>query len=260
VTVATVNGVDLFYEVDDRAQGEWIVFAHGGEGTHLHWWQQVAALRDRFKCLTYDARGFAMSGKVPPPPGTDAAVDDLIGLLDHVGVERAWLVGQSMGGGAISGTAKRQPDRVAGLAMADTPFGFFTPALSRWAGEMLDKLRNGFDVTEHLYAPGFPSEQPELHYLYRALGRLNPPRTGPRGLYAFEAMRDHEPVDYGDFPVRTLFILGLEDELTLPWMIRATADAVGGARLVEVAGAGHSVYAERAAAFNQALLEFCTPP
>ena len=54
-----LNGADLYYKV--TGAGPWLVFAHGGEGTRLHWWAQVAALQHRFRCVTYDARGFGQS-------------------------------------------------------------------------------------------------------------------------------------------------------------------------------------------------------
>src|SRR4051812_10336869 len=170
--MASINGVDIYYEVGGPPDGDWIAFAHGGEGTHLHWWQQVAALRSSFQCLTYDARGFGMSGGEPGGGGSTPA-QDLLGPLDHVGVDRALLVGQSMGGWAVSGVAQAHPDRAAGLVMGDTPFGFSTAALSKWAAEMLHKIPDGFDVLENLFAPDFPREQPEMHYLYQALNRLN---------------------------------------------------------------------------------------
>lgn len=252
---APVDGVDLHYEIDGDT-GPWVVFAHGGEGTHLHWWQQAAALRSQHRCVTYDARGFGLSGREPSSRGTDAHSHDLLGLLDHLGIDQAFLVGQSMGGWAVSRAAQQHPERVAGLVMGDTPFGFATEALSTWAAEMLEKIPAGFDVLDHLYGPRFADEEPEMWFLYQSLNRLNPPRTGPRGLDAYMQMRDQPVEDYSDFRVPTLFILGEEDELTLPWMIRATAASVGGATLTEVPGAGHSAFCERPQEYNRIVMSF----
>jgi pimeloyl-ACP methyl ester carboxylesterase len=88
---------------------------------------------------------------------------------------------------------------------------------------------------------------------------LNPERNGPQGLEAYEAWRDQPVVDYRDFPVPTLFIVGTEDELTLPPLMRATAAAVGGSTLVEIEGAGHSPFAEQSAVYNEVLEEFLSP-
>jgi 3-oxoadipate enol-lactonase len=69
-------------------------------------------------------------------------------------------------------------------------------------------------------------------------------------------MRDAPPLDYSDFAVSTLFIVGGEDELTLPWLIEATAQAVGGARPEVIADAGHSPFYERAEDYNRVLMGF----
>jgi 3-oxoadipate enol-lactonase len=263
-----VNGVDLHYEIDGPAAanraaanraGEaapTIVFAHGGEGTHLHWWQQVGALRATHRCVTYDARGFGLSGTVPSADGFDAHRTDLLGLLDALDIRRAVLVGQSMGGWAVSGVALARPERVAGLVMADTPFNLATPELSQWSVEMLDKLHRGFDVIAACVAPSVPQRCPEMHYLFQALGRLNPPRTGPRGLDAYELFRDQPPGDYSSFGVPSLFIVGEDDQLTFPWLIRATAGAIPRSRFELVPGAGHSVYWEQPEVFNTLLRDF----
>lgn len=254
---ATIQGIDLYYEIE--GDGDWVVFAHGGEGQHLCWWKQVTALRSRFCCLTYDARGFGLSGGEWGAP-EDTAAQDLLALLDHLGIERAFLVGQSMGGIAVSGVARRAPERVRGLVMGDTPFGFQTAALSQWAAEMLDKIPAGFNVFEHLFAPGFAETEPELHYLYTGICRLNSTRPLPKNtadyLDGYVRMRDARPVDYSRFPVPSLFIVGAQDELTLPWLIEATAKAVGGSRFRVIPDAGHSAFLERSEIYNQAIVDF----
>ncbi len=79
-----------------------------------------------------------------------------------------------------------------------------------------------------------------------------------RGTEAYEAWQAQPLGDYRSFPVPTLFIVGTEDELTLPWLMRATAAAVGHAQLVEIEHAGHSAYAEQADAFNAVVMRFCS--
>jgi pimeloyl-ACP methyl ester carboxylesterase len=256
MTTASVTATGLFYEIDGA--GPPVIFAHGGDGNRLTWWKQVPALKDRFRCVTYDAPGFGLS---PASAGLHKAPgDDLLSLMDELEIERAVLVGHSMGGLAVSGVAQRHPERVRALVMSDTPFGFQTEALSRWAAQMLEKIPAGFNVMEHLFAPGFPEREPEMHHLYQAICRTKltvpPPPNTPDFAAAYIAMRDTPPVDYSGFPVPTLFIVGSEDELTLPWLIEATAQAVGGARFEVIAGAGHSPFYERSEMYNIALAGF----
>ena len=250
-----VNDTELYYEIDGDGQTV-VVLAHGGTSTHQHWWQQVAAFRDRYRCITYDARGFGLSGRQPNLHGTRGHAEDLIGLLDALAVERAVLVGHSMGGFAVSGVAQHEPERVAGLVMVDTPFGFRTEALGRWAGQMIDKLQDGFDVVAACESPTFAARRPDLAFLTMSISRLNPPRTGPRGVDAYEEMRSQPAGDYREFAVPTLFVVGDEDALTVPWLIEATASAIPGARVETIAGSGHSPHFEQADAFNAVLAKW----
>jgi 3-oxoadipate enol-lactonase len=252
---APVNGTELYYEV--AGEGEWMVLVHGGEGTRIHWWQQVAAFAPQYRCVTYDMRGFGTSPVGEPHLSDNPIRDDLLALLDHLGIERTILVGHSMGGLAVSGVAQAHPQRVRGLIMSDSPFGFTTAALAEWAGQMAEKIPAGFNVFDHLYAHDFESRRPDLFYLYNALNRLSIDEELARGTDAYDAWRQMAPEDYGSFPVPSLFIVGREDELTLPWLMRATAEAVKGAKLVEIDHAGHSGYAEQTEKFNTAVLEFC---
>ena len=90
--IASVNGADLYYEIEGPEGGDWVIFAHGGDGHHLCWWRQVSALKSRYRCLTYDARGYGLSGGNPPATPVDTAADDLLALMDHAGVERAFVI------------------------------------------------------------------------------------------------------------------------------------------------------------------------
>lgn len=255
--VTGVSEAGLFYETDGTGE-DWLVFAHGGDGNRLCWWPQVAAFKGRFRCLTYDAPGFGLS---PVGAGMrQAPADDLLALMDELEIGRAVLIGHSMGGLAVSGVAQQWPERVRALVMSDTPFGFQTEALSRWASHMLVKIADGFQVLEHLFAPGFAEREPERHHLYQAICRTRLPAPAPGDppdyTAAYVAMRDTPAVDYSAFPVPTLFVAGDQDELTLPWLLEATARAVGGARLEVIEGAGHSPFYERSKAYNRVLGRF----
>src|SRR5271156_2946347 len=115
---APVNGVELYYE--SYGDGPPLVFAHGAGGNHLSWWQQLPVFASRFRCVTFDHRGFGFSRDVPDSPGPRAFGDDLRGLLDHLGIDRANLVSQSMGGWTNAAFAVAHPERVRTLALCDT--------------------------------------------------------------------------------------------------------------------------------------------
>ena len=122
-----IGKFSLYYE--RVGAGAPIVFLHGLGGNHLSWWQQVPYFMRSFECITVDQRGFGLS---PDPDDlfNRAHASDLGALLDHLKIDKAVLVGQSMGGWTIVGYALEHPERVAAMVMADTPGGIFTPEMN----------------------------------------------------------------------------------------------------------------------------------
>jgi 3-oxoadipate enol-lactonase len=106
-----VNGARLW--VEREGAGPAVVFVHGGLGDSRLWEPQAHELASRFETIRYDLRFWGRSGS----PGTEfSAVDDLVGVLDATGVERAALVGLSLGGGLALDVTLAHPDRVWALA------------------------------------------------------------------------------------------------------------------------------------------------
>jgi len=247
-----IAGIDLYFEVHGPEPGgaPAIVFAHGAGGNHLSWWQQVPAFRDAFTCVTFDHRGFGQSVEAAPGRGGAAFVDDLHALLDHLGLARAALVAQSMGGWTSLGFALRHPERVTHLVMADTHGGIASPGIAAaWSP--------AFELATQLPPDIHPAagrrmfeEQPALHFLYTQIEGLNPRRTPPELALIVMAAGAPSPEEVGRLDVPVLFIAGAEDIVVPPAVLEIAASYMPRARLTHVPAAGHSVYFERPAAFN----------
>ena len=110
---APINGINLYYETQGSGD-EVFVFAHGAGGNHLSWWNQVPAFAERGRVVTFDHRAFGQSLDTDGR-GAGAFVDDLEALLDHLGIERATLIAQSMGGLSAMGFTLRHERRVKAL-------------------------------------------------------------------------------------------------------------------------------------------------
>lgn len=240
---APVGDIDLYYQ--DVGAGPPVVFLHGAGGNHLVWWQQVAAFADAHRCIVPDQRMYGFSADAPDGPGVDAFVDDLAALLDHLGIERAALVAQSMGGWTAAGFAAEFPDRVAALVLADTPAGIvdIDPDAERDDDADLDISLAYSDALAD-----------ELQFLYRSISGLNV--HTPDGVIADLADRhvDPAPIVAADLPV--LVLAGEDDALTPVPLVRAVHERLEGSTFVTVPDAGHSVYFERPAEFNALVAEF----
>ncbi len=249
---ARVNGATIYYRQQGR--GPDLVFLHGAGGNHLAWWQQVAAFSAHFRVTVYDARGWGLSrGQMAVARATLGA--DLLALLNHLEIEQAHIVAQSMGGRAVAGLARLAPARIASLVLSGTTAGATNDRI-RELQHALRESRNGASLREEALAPGFEAERPDLATLYRQINALNPPR--PRGLLGppppgYRGSM-HELLSSLGVPI--LYVVGEHDTITPPEMIREAAALVRGARVEVIAGAGHSAYFERAEAWNAVVARF----
>jgi pimeloyl-ACP methyl ester carboxylesterase len=119
----TDDGVRLHYE--EAGEGQPILFVHEFAGDHRSWEPQLRALSRRHRCIVYAARGYPPSD-VPTDPeaySQQRAVADAITVLDATGVDRAHVVGLSMGGFCALHLGLRRPERALSLVVAGTGYG-----------------------------------------------------------------------------------------------------------------------------------------
>jgi pimeloyl-ACP methyl ester carboxylesterase len=250
-----VTGGSIYYERHGPKPGEApaIVFAHGAGGNHLSWWQQVPHFRDRYTCVVFDHRGFGQSVDADGRMGATFA-DDLRALIDHLGIGRTHLVAQSMGGWTCLRFAIRHPDRVLKLVMSDTPGGLATPELMAAARSASAAAGPPPEGVHPAAGARMLREQPELAFLYSEIDALNPPRERAELGKLIQSCGTVSTEEAAALTLPMLFIAGEEDIVIQPAIIEAAAACIPGARLERVPAAGHSVYFERADAYN-ALVE-----
>jgi pimeloyl-ACP methyl ester carboxylesterase len=249
---AEINDIRMYYE--SHGEGEAIVFAHGAGGNHLSWWQQVPFFRKRYRCVTFDHRGFGRTADVENGPGANAYPEDLRALLDHLEVDRAYLVAQSMGGGTCIGFTVAYPERVKALVMADTTGGMQDDGISEMRRQMQERQGQQQGLAGRAYAPDLREERPHMAFLYDSIMALNPPRPQASGERDPRHTATTEKLATLRVPVQ--FIVGQKDAIVSPEIIRHAASLIPGARFAEVAGSGHSVYFEKPEEFNQIVSGF----
>jgi pimeloyl-ACP methyl ester carboxylesterase len=265
-----VGDIDLCYETfGDPADPAVLLIM--GLGTQMLGWQeefceQLAARG--FFVVRYDNRDIGRStvlGEAPIPTiGQILRRDkraasytlaemaaDGVGLLDHLGIERAHLVGASMGGMIAQTIAARRPERVLSLCSIMSSTG------SRWRGQPALRTyskflkpmsgdRQGYiDQAADLFAwigsPGFDRDEPALRDLLgRMYDRGHDPGSSARQLAAILASGDRT-TELRHITAPTVVIHGTNDKLVAPSGGRATARAIPGARLVTITGMGHDL-------------------
>ncbi len=132
----TDDKVKLWYE--ETGAGCPIVFVHEFAADHRSWELQMRHFGQRYRCITYGARGYPPSD-VPENPdrySQDRATDDIAAILDHLGIDKAHVVGLSMGGFATLHFGFRHPSRALSLVVAGVGYGAEKEQQARFRGEV----------------------------------------------------------------------------------------------------------------------------
>ena len=248
------NGVEIHYEVFGK--GPAVVFAHGLGGNHLSWWQQVAHFAPSRTCVVFAHRGFPPSSPVPGTAAPDAYADDLGALLHELNLKDVALVAQSMGGWTCLEYALREPQRVRALVMASTSGALDfsqlkNPEVDGWSRRAPVALA---DLQARGIHPAggerMAREQPALAQLYGQISELAPASFREEVRARIRALRKQSPALLEKLPMPVLFITGDEDWVFPPAAGPALARLAPKGSAARVPAAGHSVYFERAAQFN----------
>jgi len=251
--LAPINAdISLYYE--SNGAGPAVVFAHGGGSNHMTWWKQVYDLMDAHQVITFDHRGFGFStGEFTP----SAFVDDLVRLLDHIGVEQVALVGQSMGGYTSAGFASAYPDRMSALVLTSGAAGLLPPPEGGHSARAAQRGGAATTYEEFLAgdraADGFATRDPRDYFLFHSIGMLNF-RADPRRFPEVVSLRfSVESIVAANIPL--LMIAGEEDATNVAVMGQI-ATLIPGAEVHTIPEAGHHVMFERAQEANAILKPF----
>src|SRR5260370_6323232 len=187
--------------------------------------------------------------------GARAFVEDLRALLDRLGIERAALVGQSMGGWTVLGFAIQYPDRTRALVLCDTTAGMDDADVIAEQGRLLETAPSALgDIIKHAIGAELERRDPARAFLYRQISALN--LGVPADLFPvlFAARQNPDLVLERRIPV--ILIVGEEDVLTPPSIMELMRRRLGPARLIRIPGSGHSVYFGRPGEFNRTIENF----
>lgn len=257
-----LDGVTFAYEERGSAPatGEGaIVFVHGLGGSSNSWWAQLAACEARgVRAVAYDQRGAGRSTKPPGPYSVELWAEDLERVLDGLGVERAILVGHSVGCMVVEHAALRCGDRVRGIVMVGGALRW-RPEAGPVFEERVRLARAGrmneiaAAVAETGLSEACRAANPALSGLFRELIASNEPRAYADWSAATAAAEMIEP---GRVGCPALAACGELDPVTPPTFAEAVADAVPDGRTAVIEGAAHWCQLEAPAAVSDLVLRF----
>lgn len=236
------DGEEIYYEVAGHDGAPWLVLGHGAGGNHAVWFHQVAWFASAFRVVVWDQRGFGRSTNRGGGASPVVAAEDLGALMDHLGIDRAHLVGQSMGGWAAMGLTLARPEAVDSLVLADTLGGI---PVQEWVERRSMPRRAEPVLGDHAaLGPRFRAEHPDLALLYQQLGGWGVPNSERAGALSGLTTTTFGPEQTAGISCPVLFIVGEDDEIFPPEWIRRVAASVPDAVVEVISGAGHSPYFE----------------
>lgn len=248
-------------EHDARGRGPVVLFLHAFPLGAFMWDEAARDLERDHTVVRFDCRGFGGSPPGEGPLSMERIADDAAGLLDHLGLGQAVVVGCSMGGYAAFALVRRQPDRLRGLVLQNTRATPDTPEARSNRSLLAEQvLKEGAGAAADAFLPQLLGEttRRERAVLVAALrARIlqNPPRGIANALLGLGGRADSRPT-LREIRVPTLVLGGAEDTLTPPHEIEALAGQISGARSVILPEAGHLPSLETPAAYLSALRAF----
>ena len=261
MSMARVNGVNLHYV--EVGTGDPVLLIMGFGGDHLAWGFQTPVFAERYRVIAFDNRGAGQSDVPDVPYTTRMLADDAVGLLDHLKIERAHVIGVSMGGMIAQEVALNHPKRVRSVQLHCTlarPDRYMHALIENWRVVRSNVTAEEWMrvVSLWLFAPVTYTERPELVEAIIQTGIANPhPFTLTGFLRQGDAVRSHDTLDrLATLAPPALVSVADDDILVPPRFSRELAGAIPRAAFTTIERAGHCYFWERPDAFNAMCLEF----
>jgi len=260
-----VNDIDIYYEI--TGSGEALVLISGLGYPLWQWHKMVPYLAKHFQVITFDNRGVGQTDKPAGFYTAQMLAADTAGLMDVLGVEKAVIMGHSMGGYIAQAMALDFPDKVVKLILCSTNFGgprHVPITAEAWAvlsdttSDPLTRFKNGLAVST---APGWAESHPEMAQEWVDWRIKNPMDLAGYqsqmviglGLIAEEAAFENR---LPEVEAPTLILFGENDKVVPPANADLLAAKIPNARITILPDAGHFFPIEVPEAASQAVIDF----
>jgi pimeloyl-ACP methyl ester carboxylesterase len=254
-----VDGAQVYYQI--QGEGEPMLLIHGYPLSGELFRDNVGPLSEQYQVITVDLRGFGMSVAPSQEASIEIYAQDVLAVMDELGLEQAVVGGMSMGGIVIFEMVRQAPERLSGIILIDTvhlPAGVAEAAM--WRGEAEQAQQEGVGSLVDFLLPDMLSgdarmNQPELAEHLTSIVQQASLEGAVGGGNAL-ADRPDSSETLAQITVPTLIIVGQEDTLTPFEIHQEMNEGIAGSQLVILPGAGHAAIIEAADEANQAILEW----
>lgn len=254
------QGRPIYYE--RHGHGPAVVFLHGAGSNAATWWQQLPVFSPHFTCYAMDIRCFGRSAAPTTELRLPVLAADVIALLDHEGVEKATLIGQSLGGMIGLQLAVRHTDRVAAFVACDSPLAIDHPRQL----DIMDKRVRAvaaMSIEQRSLGAWFLKHRPAMAALYAQINHFNPSahsiargdwQAAIEGLHRREDLVPMQTLERVACP--TLLLVGRDDPIVPVDIMQEVQARIRGSELTVIDDAAHSAYFEQAEVFNARVTDF----
>ena len=255
--VASIGRYEINYS--DEGEGPPVLMIHGLAGDLSAWTPQVAALRDRFRTITFDNRGAGKSTQVDETVSTADLARDTIELMEHLKIENAHIVGRSMGGAIAQIVALERPDLVRSLVLCAS-FAKLDPMGDRvltnmrqvleWRGDWGDHARHS--IANFVGSDFYNRERDQIARIEALIGG----ETRLPACYVRQnwACLEHDTLDrLAEIACPTLIMGGSQDPICSPTATGWMSKGIERSRTVLFDGCSHFFMMERPQMFMKEL-------
>ncbi len=259
--LAQVGRYRVLYE--DQGSGEAVLLISGLGGDRTTWRLQLDALRERFRVIVFDNPGIGGTTGPPGPYGLDLLADVAAGLLRHLGIDRAHVVGASMGAAVAQQLALRAPELVRTLSLHGTwarVDNYLAALLRSWQGyaRSVPRLELLRQIWLFVFTVWWFNDRPDdLAELERLALETPDLQSAEQFCHQAQACIEHDVLDrLSEIAAPTYISVGDRDLLTPPHHAYRIKERLSHARLRLWKQMGHAPYWEIPADFNARQLDF----
>ena len=252
-----MSAVEVAHVVSGRPDAPVVVLANSLGSTWEMWDANVAGLQEHFRVVRFDTRGHGRSPVPAGPYDIDDLADDVVALLDRLGIERAHFVGLSLGGMTGLRLAARNPERIDHLVVLCT--GARLDPAEAWTNRASTVRANGTAaiadvIVRRWFTPAWLDAHPQVRKESEEMVGSTPAEGYAACCEAIATM-DLGP-DLPAITTPTLAIAGADDPATPSWQLERIAKSVAHGKLVVVPESAHLASAERPAMITPAVIAY----